>query len=84
MSYDMRHVLDKSPVSGPGRGPPSCNIHTAIFKTNNQQRPIVAHGTLSVQWYVAAWMGGEFGGEWVHVYAWLSPFSVPLKLSQHC
>ena len=38
----------------------------------------------SAQYYVAAWMGGEFGGEWIQVYAWLSPFSVHLKLSQHC
>ena len=37
----------------------------------------------SVQCYVAAWMGGDFGGEWIHVYAWLSPFAVHLKLSQH-
>ena len=22
----------------------------------------------SAQWYVAAWMGGEFGGEWIHGY----------------
>ena len=29
-------------------------------------------------------MGGEFEGECIHVYAWLSPFSVHLKLSQHC
>ena len=28
------------------------------------------------QCYVAAWMGGEFGGEWIHVNVWLSPFSV--------
>ena len=26
-------------------------------------------------------MGGEFGGEWIHVYVWLSPFAVHLKLS---
>ena len=32
---------------------------------------------------VAGWMGGEFGGEWIHVYAWLSPFAVHWKLS-HC
>ena len=38
----------------------------------------------SAQCYVAALMGGEFGGEWIHVYAWLSPFAVRLKLSQHC
>ena len=31
--------------------------------------------------YVAAWMGGEFGGEWIYVYVWLSPFTVHLKLS---
>ena len=23
-------------------------------------------------------------GEWIHVYVWLSPFAVQLKLSQHC
>ena len=22
--------------------------------------------------------------EWIHVYAWLSPFAVHLKLTQHC
>ena len=36
----------------------------------------------SAQCFVAAWMGGEFGGEWIHVYVWLSPFAVHLKLSQ--
>ena len=34
--------------------------------------------------YVAAWMGGEFGGEWAHVCVRLSPFPVHLKLSKHC
>ena len=33
--------------------------------------------------YVAAWVGGGFGREWIHVSVWLSPFSVSLKLSQH-
>ena len=33
---------------------------------------------------VAAWTGGEFGEEWVHVYVWLSPLDVHLKLSQPC
>ena len=27
----------------------------------------------SAQCYVPAWMGGEFGGEWMQVCAWLSP-----------
>ena len=29
-------------------------------------------------------MGGEFGGEWILVYVWLSHFAVHLKLSQCC
>ena len=35
----------------------------------------------SAQCYVAAWVGGESGGEWIHVYVWLSPFAVHLKLT---
>ena len=35
------------------------------------------------QCYVAAWMEGEFGGEWVHAYAWLGPFTVHLE-SLYC
>ena len=38
----------------------------------------------SAQSYVAAWMGGEFEGKWIHVYIWLSPFVAHLKLSQEC
>ena len=38
----------------------------------------------SAQCYAAAWMGGEFRGEWIHVYVWRSRFAVHLKLSQHC
>ena len=37
----------------------------------------------SAQCYMAAWMGGEFGGDWIHVYVWLSLFTVHPKLSQH-
>ena len=33
----------------------------------------------SAQYYVAAWMGGEFGGAWIHVYVWLSLFTVHPK-----
>ena len=28
-------------------------------------------------------MEEEFGGEWIHVYVWLNPFAVHLKLSQN-
>ena len=36
------------------------------------------------QHYVPAWMGVGVGGEWIHVFVWLSPFPVQLKLPQHC
>ena len=29
-------------------------------------------------------MGGKFGGEWIHVYVWLSPSAEHLSLSQDC
>lgn len=28
--------------------------------------------------------GREFGGEWIQVHVWLSPFAEHLTLSQHC
>ena len=37
----------------------------------------------SAQCHVAAGMGMAFGGEWIHIYAWLSPFAVYPKLSPH-
>ena len=36
----------------------------------------------SAQCYEAALIGGEFGGGWIHVYVWLSPFTVHLKQSK--
>ena len=36
------------------------------------------HRELSAQCYEAAWMGEESGGEWIHVYVWLSPFALCL------
>ena len=53
----------------------------AIFKMDNQQGPSVQHREFSM--FCPAWMGGEFGGEWIHVYVWLNPFTVHLKLPQH-
>ena len=38
----------------------------------------------SAQCYVAAWMLGELGGEWIHVYVCLSPIAVRLKPSEYC
>ena len=38
----------------------------------------------STQCYVPAWMGGVVGGERIHVYVWLSLFTLHLKLPQYC
>ena len=38
----------------------------------------------SAQCYVTAWVGGEFGREWIRAHVWLNPFAIDLKLSQHC
>ena len=44
--------------------------------------PVLYSTRNSAQCCVAAWMGGEFGREWIHISIWLSPFAVHLKLSQ--
>ena len=49
---------------------------------DDQQGPTYNTGN-SVQCYAAARMGEEVGGEWIHIYVWLSSFAVHLKLSQH-
>ena len=56
--------------------------YTALFKMVTNKDLLYSIGN-SVHCYVAAWMGGEFGGEWIHAYVWLSSFSVYLKLSQY-
>ena len=50
----------------------------------NNQQDLPYSTWNSAQCYVAAWIGGEFGGEWIHVFVWLSPFAIHLKPSQHC
>ena len=50
---------------------------------NNQQKPIYSTWN-STQYYVPVWMGGYLGVEWIHVYVWLSPFTIHLTLSQNC
>ena len=50
----------------------------------NQQRPaVLVEETLPKVMWQPGWEG-SLGGKWIHVYVWLSPFAVHLKLSQHC
>ena len=60
------------------------NMYTLLYlKWMTNKDPLCSTGN-SALCYVAAWMEGKFGGEWIHVYVWLSPFAVHLKLSQRC
>ena len=53
----------------------------ALFKMDNQQEPPQSTGNCSV--LGAAWKGKGLGDRG-HVYVWLSPSAVLLKLSQRC
>ena len=41
-------------------------VHTAVFKVDNKDL-LYSMGN-SAQYYVATWIGGEFGGEWIYMY----------------
>jgi len=60
----------------------STDMYTLIYLKWISNRNLLYSTGNSAQCYVAAWMGGELRGEWIHVYVWLSPFIVHLKLSQ--
>ena len=59
-------------------------LHTLLYLKWVTKKDLLCSTGNSAQCYVAAWMGEEFGGEWIDAYVWLSPFAVYLKLSQHC
>ena len=58
------------------------HVHGAIFKVGNQQRPAVQHKELCS--VLRGSLEGRGLGERVHAHVGLSPFTVRLKLSQHC
>ena len=61
------------------------NVYALLYLKQITNKDLLYSTGNSAQCYVAVWMGGEFGGEWIYVYVWLSPFAfaVHLKLSQH-
>ena len=60
------------------------DMYTVLYLKWITNKDLLYNTWNSAQCHVAAWMGGEFGEEWIHVYVWLSPFAVHLKLLQHC
>ena len=59
------------------------DMYTLLYLKRITKKDLLYSTGNSAQCYVAAWMGRESGGEWIHVYVWLGPFAVHLKLSQH-
>ena len=59
-------------------------IHIMLYLKWITNKDLLYSTGPSAQSYMAAWMEGEFGEEWIHVYVCLSPFTSHLKLSQHC
>ena len=60
------------------------DMYTLLFLKWVTNKDLLRSIDNSAQCRVAVWVGEESGEEWLHVYLWLSPFSVHLKLSQHC
>ena len=59
------------------------DIYTLLYLKCTANKDLLYSTGNSAQCYLAAWMGGECGGEWIYVYVQLSPFAVHLKLLQH-
>jgi len=60
------------------------DIYTLLYLKWITNKDLLYSTQNCAQCYAAAWTGGEFGGEWIHVCVWRSPFAVHLTLSQHC
>ena len=43
------------------------DMHTLLYLKWITNKDLLFSTENSAQCYVAAWMGGEFGGEWIHV-----------------
>lgn len=42
-------------------------MYTLLYLKWKTNKDLLYSTNNSAQYYVAAWMGGEFGGEWIHV-----------------
>ena len=80
------HRLREQTYGCQGEGPVrefGMGIYTPLYVNWITNKDLLYGTWNSAQCHVAAWMGGGLGGEWIHVYVWLSPSVVHLKLS-HC
>ena len=56
------------------------DMYTLLYSRRMTNKDLLGSTGNFAQCYVAAWKGGRFGGDWIHVYAQLSCFAVCLKL----
>ena len=56
-------------------------VFTLLYLKQITNKDLLYSTGNSAQCYVAAWMGGEFDGEWIHTHEWLSLLTVHLKLT---
>ena len=49
------------------------SMYTQLYLKWTTNKVLVYSMGNSARCYVAAWMGGEFGGEWIHVHVWQIP-----------
>ena len=60
------------------------NMYTLLYLKWITNKDLLYCTGNSAQCYMAAWTGGQSGGEWIHLCVWLSSLAVHLNLSQHC
>ena len=60
---------------------PGMDVDTRLCLTCRTSKDLLASPGKSAQCQEAAWTGGEYGGECIHVHVWLRPFVAHLKSS---
>ena len=60
------------------------DMYTPLYLKRINDKALLYSTGNSAHCCVAAWIVRQFGGESIHVYVWLSLFTVRLKLSQYC
>ena len=60
------------------------DMYTVLYLKCITNKDLLYSTWNSGQYYVTVQMEGGFRGEWIHVYVWLNPFIIHLKLSQRC
>ena len=51
------------------------DVYTLLHLSNIINKDLLYSTGKSAQLYVAVCKKGQFEGEWIHVYVWLSPFT---------